>query len=100
MGLKVVILAAGKGKRMASERPKVLHQIGGKTMLEHVVSTAETLSPEEIFVVYGSGGDEVQEACRHLSVSWVKQKEQLGGTNGFGCKKQICIHTDQMKSSL
>ena len=52
MGLKVVILAAGKGKRMVSNLPKVLHTIGGKSMLDHVVDTANSIDAEEVFVVH------------------------------------------------
>jgi bifunctional UDP-N-acetylglucosamine pyrophosphorylase / glucosamine-1-phosphate N-acetyltransferase len=78
MGLKIIILAAGKGKRMASCLPKVLHLIGGKTMLEHVVNTAESLNPENIIVVVGNGKEKVKKTCSHLNVTWVEQTEQLG----------------------
>ena len=78
MGLKVVILAAGKGKRMASNLPKVLHSIGGKPMLEHVVQTAHTLAPDSVIVVYGNGGEQVRSACSDLAVTWIEQTEQLG----------------------
>lgn len=82
MELSVVILAAGQGTRMKSKLPKVLHKIAGKSMLEHVVNTAETLSalvnPENIHVVYGFQGEQVKQALSHLSVNWVEQKEQLG----------------------
>ena len=74
MGLKVVILAAGKGKRMVSNLPKVLHSIGGKSMLNHVVDTANSIDAEEVFVVHGNGGDRVKQHCSHLAVTWVKQK--------------------------
>lgn len=78
MTISVVILAAGRGTRMLSSLPKVLHTIGGKSMLEHVVSVAQSLEPEAIFVVYGHQGDLVQEKSSHLPVKWVHQEEQLG----------------------
>lgn len=78
MGLKVVILAAGKGKRMTSSVPKVMHTIGGKPMLQHVVETAEALEPDAIFVVYGNGGETIRRSMASLDVTWVEQKQQLG----------------------
>lgn len=78
MGLKIVILAAGKGKRMESNVSKILHKLGGIPLLERVVNTAETLNPDNIFVVYGNGGDQVYDALKHLPVKWIKQDEQLG----------------------
>lgn len=78
MDLDIVILAAGQGKRMHSSLPKVLHPVGGVAMLERVVTTAQTLSPREIFVVYGNGGSVVREHMSHLNVTWVEQKERKG----------------------
>lgn len=78
MTLSIVILAAGKGKRMASPIPKVMHLLGGVSMLERVVQTAQSLTPKNIHVVYGNGGSTLPNALPHLSVNWVFQKEQLG----------------------
>ena len=78
MTLSVVILAAGKGKRMVSSLPKVMHRLGGITMLERVVQTAQLLSPSKIHVVYGNGGSILPDSLPHLNVHWVFQKEQLG----------------------
>ena len=78
MGLSVVILAAGKGKRMISEIPKVMHKLAGVPMLERVVRTAQTLNPSQIQVVYGNGGSAVRQALDYLPVKWVEQEEQLG----------------------
>ena len=55
MTLNIIILAAGKGTRMYSKLPKVLHPIGGKAMLAHVIQTAQTLAPQAIHVVIGHG---------------------------------------------
>lgn len=76
--LHIVILAAGKGTRMYSKLPKVLHQIGGKTMLEHVIDTATQLNPQSINVVIGHGKELVLQTLSHKTVNWVEQTEQLG----------------------
>jgi len=76
--LSVVILAAGKGKRMYSAMPKVLHPIGGQPMLARVISTARQLQPAKMVVVYGHGGDQVREQIRDEDVDWALQAEQLG----------------------
>jgi bifunctional UDP-N-acetylglucosamine pyrophosphorylase/glucosamine-1-phosphate N-acetyltransferase len=76
--MNVVILAAGHGKRMRSEIPKVLHSLAGRPLLSHVVDTAKSLSPAAIVVVYGHGGDAVREAIADPALGWVKQEPQLG----------------------
>ena len=78
MSLCIIILAAGQGARMHSDRPKVLHSLAGKPLLAHVFQTALSIDHREIFVVYGSGGEQVPEAMQGYHVSWVKQEEQLG----------------------
>ncbi len=78
MPLSVVILAAGQGTRMRSALPKVLHAIGGRPLLQHVISKAQTLQPDSIHIVYGHGGATVQQALKHEPVQWVEQAEQLG----------------------
>ena len=78
MPLTVVILAAGQGKRMNSDLPKVLQPLAGRPLLKHVIATARSLQPEHIHVVYGHGGERVPEALREEPVSWVLQAEQLG----------------------
>lgn len=76
--LNIVILAAGKGTRMHSNKPKVLHEIGGKPILAHVIDCAKALNPQQIIVVYGYGGEIVREAFAHENLVWVNQAEQLG----------------------
>ncbi len=76
--LNIVILAAGKGTRMHSNKPKVLHEIGGKPILAHVIDCAKALNPEKIIVVYGYGGETVREAFAQEDINWVNQAEQLG----------------------
>ena len=79
MHLSVVILAAGQGKRMFSELPKVLHPVGGKPLLSHVLDTAARLAAEQRLVVYGHGGEAVKAAVAEPGgCLWVEQAEQLG----------------------
>jgi len=78
MALSVVILAAGKGTRMKSTLPKVLHPLASRPLLEHVYDTARSLGAEEIVIVYGHGGEQVLQACQHFDAKWVEQQQQLG----------------------
>ncbi|MGB0712041.1 MAG: bifunctional UDP-N-acetylglucosamine diphosphorylase/glucosamine-1-phosphate N-acetyltransferase GlmU [Gammaproteobacteria bacterium] len=78
MDLTIVILAAGKGTRMRSPRPKVLHPLAGRSMVEHVIAAATQLEPAEIRLVYGHGGDQMKAALKDQPVVWVEQAEQLG----------------------
>jgi bifunctional UDP-N-acetylglucosamine pyrophosphorylase/glucosamine-1-phosphate N-acetyltransferase len=78
MTLEIVILAAGQGTRMKSRLPKVLHAVGGKSLLEHVIQTAQALSPSAVHVVIGYGGEQVQDTLAHYDLNWVVQAEQLG----------------------
>ena len=78
MGLSVIILAAGQGKRMRSRRPKVLQPLAGRPLLSHVLETAGRLEADDVCVVYGHGGDTVPAAFPGPGVRWVLQAEQLG----------------------
>jgi bifunctional UDP-N-acetylglucosamine pyrophosphorylase/glucosamine-1-phosphate N-acetyltransferase len=78
MQLSVVILAAGQGKRMNSDLPKVLQPLAGLPLLQHVIHTAQALEPASVYVVYGHGGAQVQAALSHEPVEWILQAEQLG----------------------
>jgi bifunctional UDP-N-acetylglucosamine pyrophosphorylase/glucosamine-1-phosphate N-acetyltransferase len=78
MQLSVVILAAGKGKRMNSDLPKVLQSLAGEPLLKHVITAARALNPANTYVVYGHGGAQVQAALGHEHVEWILQAEQLG----------------------
>ena len=75
--INVVILAAGQGTRMKSSKPKVLHELAGVPLVQHVINTSIELKPSKINVVYGHGGDQVQQ-CVTGDVNWVQQVEQLG----------------------
>ncbi|MEM7098856.1 MAG: bifunctional UDP-N-acetylglucosamine diphosphorylase/glucosamine-1-phosphate N-acetyltransferase GlmU [Pseudomonadota bacterium] len=75
--LDVIILAAGKGTRMRSSMPKVLHQLAGRSMLDHVIGTAQTLDPRKVVVVVGHGSEAVKQALADKIVP-VEQHEQKG----------------------
>lgn len=77
-GMAVVILAAGRGKRMKSDLPKVLHPLGGKTLVEHVVDVAREISTDKIVVVVGHKGSMVKEALGDPKIIFAEQKEPLG----------------------
>src|SRR5438876_8595897 len=78
MPLDVIVLAAGQGKRMRSELPKVLHPIGGRPLLAHVLEAARALNPKKTLVVHGHGAEKVRAAFAAAPVEWVLQAEQLG----------------------
>jgi len=78
MKINVVILAAGQGSRMNSELPKVLHTVGGKTMLAHVLATATELASTQTCVVIGHGGDQVRASLNQNTALLVEQSEQKG----------------------
>ena len=95
--LNIVILAAGKGTRMHSSKPKVLHEIGGKPILGHVIACAKALKPQKIIVVYGYGGEIVREAFAHENIIWVNQAEQKGTGHAV---QQAVPHLDDAANTL
>ncbi len=78
MSLSVIILAAGAGTRMRSLKPKVLHELAGSPMVEHVYNTSKALGAKQVQVVFGHGGDLLKQQCQHFDVEWVLQDQQLG----------------------
>ena len=78
MTFSVVVLAAGKGTRMKSSLPKVLHPIGGKPMVQHIVDTVNKLGATNIHVIYGHGREQLQNKLSHNDLSWCLQEQQLG----------------------
>lgn len=77
MTTRVIVLAAGKGTRMKSAMPKVLHCLAGKPLLAHVLDTAWSLKPDAVTVVIGHEAEQVQSSIEH-PVVWAQQVEQLG----------------------
>ena len=78
MNFSAVILAAGKGTRMYSNTPKVLHTLAGKPMVKHVIDTCNGLGAQNIHLVYGHGGDQMKATLAEEQVNWALQAEQLG----------------------
>ena len=78
MPLDVIVLAAGLGKRLRSELPKVLHPLAGRPLLAHVLDAARALAPRRMFVVHGHGAERVRAAFPDAGVDWVLQAKQLG----------------------
>lgn len=78
MKFSAVILAAGKGTRMYSNTPKVLHTLAGKPMVKHVIDTCNGLGAQNIHLVYGHGGEQMQATLAEESVNWALQADQLG----------------------
>lgn len=95
--LNVVILAAGKGTRMVSNTPKVLHKVAGRPILQHVISCAKKLNANKIIVVYGFGGEQVKQAFAYEDIIWVEQAEQLGTGHAM---QQAQPHLDTDASTL
>lgn len=98
MTFSAVILAAGKGTRMHSDLPKVLHRLAGKPMVKHVIDTCVSLKAQNIHLVYGHGGDTMNAALSKEPVHWVLQAEQLGtghavnqAANEFRDDEQVLI---------
>ncbi len=78
MKITTIILAAGKGTRMRSELPKILHNIANRPLLQHVYDTSCQLENNTIKIVYGHGADLVRDTLKDLAASWIEQKQQLG----------------------
>jgi bifunctional UDP-N-acetylglucosamine pyrophosphorylase / glucosamine-1-phosphate N-acetyltransferase len=78
MPLSIIILAAGKGTRMNSSKPKVIHHLAGKPMLQHVVDTSRQLEPDQIIVVVGHESEQVISTLQDENIIWVEQTQQLG----------------------
>jgi bifunctional UDP-N-acetylglucosamine pyrophosphorylase / glucosamine-1-phosphate N-acetyltransferase len=84
----VIILAAGQGTRMNSGMPKVLHKLGGRPLLSHVLETADRFEPQRIAIVVGHGADVVRNAYAARDLIWVTQEKQLGTGHAVQCARQ------------
>ena len=95
--LNIVILAAGKGTRMHSDRPKVLHALAGKPLVQHVLDCASLLKPQQVCVVYGHGGETVPQALQQYSAKFIIQEPQLGTGHAV---QQAVPHLDEKSQTL
>ncbi|RRS10434.1 UDP-N-acetylglucosamine diphosphorylase/glucosamine-1-phosphate N-acetyltransferase [Pseudoalteromonas sp. J010] len=96
MPLNTIILAAGKGTRMRSKLPKVLHPIAGKPMVQHVIDNAVSLGAHSTNLVFGHGAEQLQAALAHNQVNWVHQAEQLGTGHAVAVAKEHIADDDKV----
>ena len=96
MSLAIIILAAGKGTRMKSAKPKVMHTLAGKPMLQHVIDTAKQLSPSQLAVVCGNGADEVVPYLQNQQIDVVMQHEQKGTGHAVEQAKASFANSEQV----
>lgn len=96
MSLSIVVLAAGKGSRMKSALPKIMHTLAEKTLLEHVIDTAQGLSPQNMAVVCGNGADRVLPFLNEKNITSVIQHEQLGTGHAVMQAEAEFAGTDQV----
>ena len=95
--LAVVIMAAGKGTRLKSRRPKVLHEIGGKPLLSHVIAAAGRVAkPEDIYAVVGHQTDRVKSAVAATGIRFVDQPEQRGTGHAIQCAREAIAAYDNI----
>jgi bifunctional UDP-N-acetylglucosamine pyrophosphorylase/glucosamine-1-phosphate N-acetyltransferase len=98
MALNVVIMAAGKGTRMKSARPKVLHPVAGRSLLQHVLEAAAGLGAAQTVVITGHGADEVEAAARDRGAVFVRQMPQLG--TGHAIQQVVPVLDDGNPTTL
>lgn len=96
MSLSIIILAAGKGTRMKSAKPKVMHALANKPLLQHVIDTAKQLNPSQLAVVCGSGADEVVPYLQQQGIDTTMQLEQKGTGHAVEQAKAFYQDTDQV----
>ncbi|MGC1293640.1 MAG: bifunctional UDP-N-acetylglucosamine diphosphorylase/glucosamine-1-phosphate N-acetyltransferase GlmU [Alloacidobacterium sp.] len=97
MRFAIVIMAAGKGTRLKSKRAKVLHRIGGKSLLEHVIHAAtQIVPPEDVYVVVGHQAGAVQAAVASTGVHFVMQGEQRGTGHAIQTAREAVSHYEQI----
>src|ERR1700751_2459228 len=93
----IAIMAGGKGTRLKSKHPKVLHEIGGRPILAHVIATAaKVVSPRDIFVIIGHEAERVREAVGSTGVNFVLQAEQRGTGHALMVAREALALYDQV----
>jgi bifunctional UDP-N-acetylglucosamine pyrophosphorylase / glucosamine-1-phosphate N-acetyltransferase len=95
MNFAIAIMAAGKGTRLKSKHPKVIHKIGGRPLLEHVIRAAAQVVPaSDIFAIIGHEADRVREAVKATAVNFVLQPEQRGTGHAIMCAREALANYD------
>src|ERR1041384_2768542 len=93
----VAIMAAGKGTRLKSKHPKVLFEVGGRSLLHHVIAAAsQVVAPTDIFAIIGHEAERVGEAVRSTGVNFVLQAEQKGTGHAVMCARQSVKDYDHL----
>src|SRR5438445_12024536 len=91
----VAIMAAGKGTRLKSQLPKVLHEVGGKPLLEHVIRAAVRIVPaQDVYAIIGHEAERVRTAMRHIGVNFVLQDEQRGTAHALMVSREALAAYD------
>src|SRR5213593_3696900 len=93
----IAIMAAGKGTRLKSKHPKVLHEVGGKPLLAHVIAAAAKVVPaKDVYAIIGHEADRVREAVAHTGIGFVLQKEQRGTGHALMVAREALAPYDQV----
>lgn len=95
MSFSIIILAAGKGTRMKSAKPKVMHTLAGKPLLQHVIETAKQLQPAQLAVVCGNSAEQVVPYLEQQGISTVMQQQQKGTGHAVEQAKEFIVQSDQ-----
>src|SRR5436305_1338642 len=95
--IAIAIMAAGKGTRLKSKDPKVLHRVGGMPLLEHVIAAALQVAPaRDIYAIVGHQEVRVREAVKHTGVNFISQHEQRGTGHAMMCAREALRSYDEV----
>src|SRR5579863_9838757 len=95
--LAIAIMAAGKGTRLKSKHPKVLHQVGGKSLLAHVIAAAtKVVSPQDVYAIVGHEAERVRQAVADTGINFIEQKEQRGTGHALMVARHALASYDQV----
>src|SRR5580658_8428218 len=93
----IAIMAAGKGTRLKSKHPKVLHEVGGKPLLAHVIAAASRVVPaQDVYAIIGHESDRVRQAVAHTGINFVLQEEQRGTGHALMVAREALAPYDQV----
>src|SRR5437879_8369467 len=99
--LAIAIMAAGKGTRLKSKHPKVLHEVGGKPLLAHVIAAAtKVVSAQDIYAIIGHEAERVRQAVAHTGINFVLQARQRGTGHALMVARRSEEHTSELQSPM